>query len=168
MAGEDLILTGFTIRKVGEADYHAVCLLEQGSAGSRYQAAVFVRQAMVIWPESFFVAVFEENPIGYLICAAGSPDPESGWILRVRVAEAMHRRGVGTAMMHKAHEFLMKTGVQKALLSCSPANCGALALYERLGYQVINHERGYFGHEEDRYILLKDLRDQDSERESCR
>ena len=150
-------MTGIIVRPISEDDFYTVSLFEKGDAGHLHQAAVFVRQSMILWPESFLVAEMGGNIVGYLICTMMVSDPGCGWVLRVRVSEAMRRKGIGTAMLERAHEIMQKAGVIQVLLSCSPGNEGAFALYERQGYWVIRHEIGYFGEGEDRLILRKDL-----------
>ena len=148
-------MTIITVRPVSEEDFSEVCSFEQGDDGCRYQAAVFVRQAMVLWPESFLVAELDGNLAGFLLFSTPSADPVSRWILRVRVSEGMRRQGVATAMLMRAHAIMEQAGVLQVLLSCSPANEGALALYSRMGYIRIRDEHGYFGPGEDRLILIK-------------
>lgn len=146
---------GIDIRPVSEQDFLSVCSLEQGVSGSWYQAAVFVRQAMTIWPRSFLVAETDGSPVAYLICLIYPEDPRVSWIIRIRVISEMRRQGIGTAMLTRAHEILQGMGADLVCLSCSPENEGALSLYTRIGYIVIRHETGYFGPGEDRLILSK-------------
>ena len=150
-------MTGFVIRPVSARDYDGICLLEQGPSGCRYQAAVFVRQAMTLWPRSFLIAEADGTLAGYLVGVISSEDPSGAWIIRVRVAAEMQRQGIGTAMMERAHMVLQEMGALRVLLSCSPVNEGALSLYAKAGYLVIQREAAYFGPGEDRLILSKSL-----------
>ncbi|WP_319579546.1 GNAT family N-acetyltransferase [uncultured Methanospirillum sp.] len=143
------------VRAIDEADYPHVCLLEQGQSGSQYQAAVFVRQAMTLWPGLFLVAEVEDQSAGYLVGSISGDDLETGWILRVRVVEAMQRMGVATRMLIRIEESMKGYGINRILLSCSPVNEGALALYHKQRYTIRSREPAYFGPGEDRFILEK-------------
>jgi ribosomal protein S18 acetylase RimI-like enzyme len=110
---------------------------------------------MALWPRFFLVAELDGILAGFLICSPTSADPTCGWVLRVRVSEGMRRKGIATAMMLRAHELMKQAGIIHLMLSCSPANEGALALYSRLGYIRTRFEAGYFGEGEDRLILIK-------------
>nr|WP_319538997.1 GNAT family N-acetyltransferase [uncultured Methanospirillum sp.] len=143
------------VRAIDEADYPHVCLLEQGQSGSQYQAAVFVRQAMTLWPGLFLVAEVEDQSAGYLVGSISGEAPETSWILRVRVTEAMQRMGVATRMLSRIEESMKEYGINRILLSCSPVNEGALALYRKQGYTIRSREPAYFGPGEDRFILEK-------------
>ncbi len=145
------------VRVIDEADYPHIRILEQGQSGSQYQAAVFVRQAMTLWPGLFLVAEIEDQSAGYLVGSISGDDPKTGWILRVRVVEAMQRMGVATRMLSRIEELMKGYGINRILLSCSPVNTGALALYNRHGYSIQSRETAYFGPGEDRFILEKKI-----------
>jgi ribosomal protein S18 acetylase RimI-like enzyme len=147
------------IRGVSEQDYSALCLLEQGSSesSSSYQAAVFIRQAMVLWPRTFLIAEKNGEFSGYYIGSLVPDAPLTGWVLRLKVCEGMRRQGLATRLLIQGEEVMHRDGAEQMFLSCSPVNHGALALYERLSYRVIRHEASYFGQGEDRYILSKEL-----------
>ncbi|WP_181391833.1 GNAT family N-acetyltransferase [Methanospirillum lacunae] len=145
------------VRAINEADYSCVCLLEQGSSGAHYQAAVFVRQAMTLWPRLFLVSEVDDQIAGYLVGSIPCDYPSSGWILRVRVDAAFQRMGVATMLMCKIEDLMKDYRINQILLSCSPVNHGALALYYRQGYSDLNRETAYFGPGEDRLILRKTI-----------
>jgi [ribosomal protein S18]-alanine N-acetyltransferase len=145
------------VREITEADYSHVCLLEQGQSGSHYQAAVFVRQAMTLWARLFLVANVDDQIAGYLVGSISGDDSPSGWILRLRVDAAFQRMGVATMLMEKIEDSMKEYRISQILLSCSPVNHGALALYHRIGYSDKCIETAYFGPGEDRLILGKNL-----------
>lgn len=142
-----------TVRPASESDYQVLCIMEQGQDGCGHQAAVFVRQVMTLWPRTVLVARCDEKIAGFLVGAVSSDDPGTGWVLRVRVEEEMRRKGVATAMIDQVTGLMHALGLTRILLSCSPENQGALALYEKCGFLILHHEAGYFGPGEDRYIL---------------
>jgi ribosomal-protein-alanine N-acetyltransferase len=145
------------IRTIAEDDYEVVCQLEQGAAGCLRQAAVFVRQQMVLTPRLFLVAEVSGCLAGYLVAMLTPDDPSRAWILRLRVREEVQRQGVGTALLDYVHTSLEGMGATQVWLSCSPANEGALILYTRAGYLISGCSMGYFGPGEDRYILSRIL-----------
>jgi ribosomal protein S18 acetylase RimI-like enzyme len=69
------------------------------------------------------------------VVAAGY-DGVRGWIYHLAVAPAQRRRGVGRALMAAAEGRLAALGCPKVNLQVMPANGGAVAFYERLGYRV--------------------------------
>jgi ribosomal protein S18 acetylase RimI-like enzyme len=55
------------------------------------------------------------------------------------VAAGARRRGLGRALMERAHAWARERGLTEVELSVYAFNAGALALYERLGYTVTLH-----------------------------
>jgi ribosomal protein S18 acetylase RimI-like enzyme len=145
------------VREISESEFSQVCLLEQGPSGFHYQAAVFIRQAMTLWPGLFLVAEIEDQFAGYIVGSISCDIISSGWILRLKVAGSMQRKGVATQLMSRLEQCMKERGESQMFLSCSPLNEGALSLYHRAGYVVKGCQTGYFGPNEDRLILEKKI-----------
>jgi ribosomal protein S18 acetylase RimI-like enzyme len=55
------------------------------------------------------------------------------------VAEDSRRRGLGRALMARAHAWAEERGLTDVELSVYAFNGAAIALYEQLGYVVVSH-----------------------------
>ncbi len=62
---------------------------------------------------------------------------EDAWIGGVGVVAGARRSGVGAALMRALHEQARERGVRRVWLEVIVENTGALALYEKLGYQLV-------------------------------
>lgn len=62
---------------------------------------------------------------------------EDAWIGGVGVVAGSRRSGVGEALMHALHEQARERGVRRVWLEVIVENTGALALYEKLGYERV-------------------------------
>ncbi len=62
---------------------------------------------------------------------------EDAWIGGVGVVSAARRSGVGEALMRALHEQARERGVRRVWLEVIVENTGALALYEKLGYEHV-------------------------------
>jgi GNAT superfamily N-acetyltransferase len=60
---------------------------------------------------------------------------EDAWVGGVGVVSAARRSGVGRALMSALHEEARERGVKRVWLEVIVENTGALALYEKLGYE---------------------------------
>jgi ribosomal-protein-alanine N-acetyltransferase len=138
-------------------DFSAVCDLEQGEKGSPYSAAVFVRQASVLFCRTFLVAVCKGTVVGYTIGAAAQAAPGDGWVLRLRVADRYHRRSIGKALLTSLLTAFAFLQVRRVLLTVAPENHPARALYHSVGFEETGFLPGYFGKGEDRLVLSADL-----------
>jgi RimJ/RimL family protein N-acetyltransferase len=87
----------------------------------------------------------EAGVVGRLSIAR-DPHPASRHVADVglMVAESFRRRGAGRALMEAAEEWAGSIGVRKIELHVFPHNGGALALYERLGYEREGLRRAHY------------------------
>ncbi len=143
------------IRLYQDADYQALCALEQENSPGECKPAVFVRQAGVLFPTTFFVAETEGAIVGYTIGARVQHDPACAWIIRLVVGEGERRRGIGRELVTTAIDALCSMGVREVLLSVSPDNFAARSLYRTFGFTEIGFHGDYFGRGADRIIMSR-------------
>jgi GNAT superfamily N-acetyltransferase len=62
---------------------------------------------------------------------------EDAWIGGVGVVPAARRSGIGEALMRALHEQARERGVRRVWLEVIVENTGAFALYEKLGYELV-------------------------------
>jgi GNAT superfamily N-acetyltransferase len=62
---------------------------------------------------------------------------EDAWIGGVGVISAARRSGVGEALMRALHDQARERGVRRVWLEVIVENVGAFALYEKLGYELV-------------------------------
>ena len=74
------------------------------------------------------------EPVGLVNLAVRGAD---AWIGGVGVVPSTRRRGLGEALMQAAHEQARSLGVERVWLEVIDVNTGALALYEKLGYEHV-------------------------------
>lgn len=142
----------WAVRPFRDADFPEVRALERVRDAEGYASAVTVRQAAALWPATFLVADEDGRVAGFAIGAASS-DPETGWILRLKVREDRRRRGCATALLSTVLERLRAQGVRTVRLTVAPANGPARALYAGLGFRKERLLLSYFGPGEDRLVL---------------
>ena len=77
---------------------------------------------------------------------ARDPHPASRHVadLGLMVARPFRRRGAGRALMEAAEAWARSVGVVKIELHVFPYNVGAIALYERLGYEREGLRRSHY------------------------
>jgi [ribosomal protein S18]-alanine N-acetyltransferase len=144
---------GALIRPFRQEDFPGTCVLELGEKGARYPAFVFIRQASLLYPGTFLVALENGEPAGYCIGAVPQNSPSEAWILRLRVSLPYRRRHIGSDLLHTLLAELSRRGVSLVQLSVAPENFSAQALYRKFGFEVAAFHEGYFGDDEDRIIM---------------
>jgi ribosomal-protein-alanine N-acetyltransferase len=150
--GMDLMIRGYR-----EPDFRSVSALERENSPGGCKPEVFIRQAGVLFPDTFLVAEYGGRIVGYTIGALVQHRPATGWIVRLAVAERHRRRGFGKNLVAAVTESLREQGAGEVYLSVSPSNHAARVLYEKRGFREVDFCPAYFGEGADRYILRSDL-----------
>lgn len=145
------------IRGYREDDFRSVAALERENSAEDCKPEVFIRQAGVLFADTFLVAERTGRIVGYTIGALVQHQPATGWIVRLVVAERYRRRGLGESLVAAVTGSLRERGAVEVYLSVAPSNRVARALYERHGFRETDFCPGYFGEGGDRHILRRDL-----------
>jgi len=148
----DLIIRGYR-----EDDFPSVCALERENSPGDCKPEVFIRQAGVLFADTFLVAECDGQVVGYTIGALVQHRPATGWVIRLAVAERYRRRGFGESLVAAVIGSLRERGAAEIYLSVAPSNHAARALYERHGFRETDFCPAYFGDGGDRHILRRDL-----------
>jgi len=97
---------------------------------------------------AYFIGAFdkskEEQPIGLVIA---NYDGRRGWINRIAVLPEYRRRGVASALIDKAEEFLKKKGAKVIAALIDKSNNSSRKLFEKHGYNMIE-EISYYAKRE--------------------
>jgi tRNA threonylcarbamoyladenosine biosynthesis protein TsaB len=87
--------------------------------------------------------------------------PDVAHLLVIAVAKDQHRQGLGSILLRWCESRTRERDIGGILLEARPSNTGALAFYERHGYQRIGVRRGYYpnglGRREDAVVMQKNL-----------
>ncbi|BBL69071.1 GNAT family N-acetyltransferase [Methanoculleus chikugoensis] len=146
-----------TIRGYLDEDFPAVCALERENSPKGCKSEVFIRQAGVLFSDTFLVAECGGEVAGYTIGALVQHRQTTGWIVRLVVAERYRRRGFGESLVAAVVADLRERGAYEVYLSVAPENQAARALYARHGFLETDFFPAYFGEGGDRCILRRDL-----------
>jgi GNAT superfamily N-acetyltransferase len=68
----------------------------------------------------------------------GAPADEYAYVSCMCVADAYRRRGIADALMNAAEEITLRWGYDVACLHVYQRNAGAIALYRRRGYEIVD------------------------------
>jgi [ribosomal protein S18]-alanine N-acetyltransferase len=84
----------------------------------------------------------------------GEPRPTEGigWIATIGVHPHFQRRGIGQALLAAAEAALPQNVIK---LTVRRSNAGAIALYQKFGYQRVNVWQGYYAGGEDGLVMEK-------------
>ncbi len=75
-----------------------------------------------------------------------------GYVVTLDVAETFRRGGLGARLLQAAEE---RAGVEVMALHVSTGNLGAIRFYERLGYELLGMQKGFYGAGGDAFVYRK-------------
>jgi ribosomal protein S18 acetylase RimI-like enzyme len=98
-------------------------------------------------------AVLDGKMVGFI---AGDPRPrdELGWVATIAVDPRYQRRGIGRALLHECER---RFGVPRSRLTVRLSNQGAITMYEKERYYMIDIWKGYYNDGEDALVMEKTL-----------
>jgi ribosomal-protein-alanine acetyltransferase len=91
-------------------------------------------------------------------CAATMVLGDVADLLRIGVATAAQRRGVGRLLLDDAAAHARAAGADRLLLEVAAGNAAALALYLDAGFAVVDTRRRYYRDGSDAHVLRLPLR----------
>ena len=150
----------FMIRRVGAEDLAALKDLDEIVFGHLAYPYFVLRQIFDSHQGELLVVEESGMLLGYSI-AVSTTTPQLGWFLALGVDPAYRCRGLGWRLAHASIALLRDGGVRRIQLSVDGKNVAAVALYRKLGFQVIGDADDYLGPGEPRRLLELTLDNQD-------
>jgi ribosomal protein S18 acetylase RimI-like enzyme len=96
-----------------------------------------------------FIAYLDGKPVGFVEAGVDTRSNEQegakrGWILSTGVLKQNRNKGIGTAMVRHAMEFLKSQGMIDVELGVDAANpTNAIELYEKMGFKIVRRNMAY-------------------------
>lgn len=118
-----------------------------------------------LWRNIFLVALVGDKIVGYNMCRMEygighirRGIVKQGHVVSIAVLPEFRRRGIGTALMVKAMDFMRgKYGAAEVYLEVRVSNEPAIKLYEKLGFKKVKVLRRYYMDGEDAYLMAREL-----------
>jgi len=142
----------YTLRKVCQEDFLSLLAVEQEAFLGDGYSAYFIKMIPYLFPDTCFVAVVDQQVVGYSLGAPDGHDQDAGWILTVAVNPKFQGLGIGQALTFTLMDAMTARGMTTLFLTVEPSN-PAKALYEKYGFRDIRFEQGCYGEGKDRYYM---------------
>ena len=151
-------MTSWSLEPLTPADLDEVLAIESASFATP-------------WSRGAFLFEMRQNPAARCWVARGAPPAPSvlGYLCLWEIPPEIHitnvavhpdwrRQGIARGFLGAILEDARRRGITLVLLEVRPNNAEALALYERLGFQVVGRRKGYyFDTGEDALLMQADL-----------
>jgi [ribosomal protein S18]-alanine N-acetyltransferase len=142
------------LRPLETADLDEVEVIERESYPTPWSRSMF--EAELRKPSSLALGAFTEGDllVGY---AFVSRYVDAWHVMNVAVANVFRRRGIAVALLERLFEVTAIDPRRGYTLEVRVSNTGAIALYERLGFEARGVRRGYYtDNREDALIMWRE------------
>jgi len=82
---------------------------------------------------------------------------KKGHVVSIAVLPEHQHQGIGSALMQKAMENMIRYRAKKCFLEVRVSNEPAIQMYKKLGFKIKRKIRGYYMDGEDAYVMEKEL-----------
>ena len=142
------------LRRLESRDLETVEEIERESYPTPWSRSMF--DAELRKPSSLAIGAFTERDllVGY---AFVSRYVDAWHVMNVAVTDAYRRRGIASALLERLFEVTATDPRRGYTLEVRVSNTGAIALYERLGFEARGVRRGYYtDNREDALIMWRE------------
>ena len=141
------------IRRLQLRDLTSIEKIERTAYPTPWSRSMFAGE--LAKPASVCLGAFEDDVlVGYLIT---SRYVDAWHVMNVAVTSDRQRRGIASALLGRLFELTADDDRRGYTLEVRVSNSGAIALYERLGFEQRGVRRGYYtDNREDALIMWKD------------
>ena len=142
------------LRRLEAGDLEEVEAIERESYPTPWSRSMF--DAELRKPSSLALGAFTEDDalVGY---AFVSRYVDAWHVMNVAVAHAYRRRGIAVALLERLFDVTASDPRRGYTLEVRVSNTGAIALYERLGFEARGVRRGYYtDNREDALIMWRE------------
>jgi len=141
------------LRQLTLGDLDDIDEIEQRAYATPWSRTMFASE--IAKPSSICLGAFEgERLVGYVI---NSRYVDAWHVMNVAVDSRYRRRGIASQLLDRLFELTEHDGRRGYTLEVRVSNDGAIALYERLGFERRGIRRGYYtDNREDALIMWRD------------
>jgi ribosomal-protein-alanine N-acetyltransferase len=141
----------YEIRMCDREDIPAVIDVNVKTLPEHY-SDYFYYEILAEFPETFLVADLGGELVGYIMCRIEYGFSHmrrlglarKGHIVSVAVTKEHREKGIGTRLVTKAHEEMVKKAATESYLEVRVSNSEAIRLYEQLGYKSTGRLEAYY------------------------
>lgn len=143
-----------TIRKAKRNDLDNLAALEEKCFPGDAYPRSFLTQAHELFEETLLVSEESDGKItGYIMAGPKAASPDKWWILVIATLPEMRGKGIGSQLIRSALDAIHASGGKTVSLSVAEKNRGAISLYHKFDFSVVEPIQNYFGPKQDRLIM---------------
>jgi ribosomal-protein-alanine N-acetyltransferase len=141
----------YQIRQCDKGDVPRVIDINAETLPEHY-SDYFYYEILTEFPDTFLVAELDGGIVGYVMCRIEYGFSHvrrlglarKGHIVSIAVREQHRGKGVGSLLMRTCQEAMLKKTATESYLEVRVSNTEAIALYQKLGYNVSGRLEAYY------------------------
>ncbi len=126
------------VRTVADGEWRRVLAIDAAAFGETWKAELpALLEALTSSSSTAILGLDDPDTAtlaGYAIVARSA---ETGYLQRIAVDPAFHRRGMGRTLTRASHAWCKQRGARSVILNTKPDNEAALSMYRSEGYAVL-------------------------------
>ena len=155
----------FTVKQFDESHINEVIHINLTCLPEHY-TKYFILKINQRFPKAFFVALVDNNVVGYIMCRIETglssikkfSIARKGHIISIAVISNYRRMGIGEALVSKILEVSLPAyKAEECFLEVRPSNEEALYLYRKFGFEQMKIINRYYRDGESAYIMALNL-----------
>jgi ribosomal-protein-alanine N-acetyltransferase len=157
-------VNGYSIRRCSQDDLRSVIDINEKTLPEHY-SEYFFESLLREMPESFIVAEYENDVVGYIMCKLefGFSNfrklgfVKKGHVVSISLLEQHRGKNIGKALMIEGINGVTSRKGDEIYLEVRTSNLPAISLYEKLGFQTKSVLKSYYRDGEDANLMALDL-----------
>ena len=157
-------VNGYSIRRCSQDDLRSVIDINEKTLPEHY-SEYFFESLLREMPESFIVAEYENDVVGYIMCKLefGFSNfrklgfVKKGHVVSISILEQHRGKNIGKALMIEGINGVTSRKGDEIYLEVRTSNLPAISMYEKLGFQTKSVLKSYYRDGEDANLMALDL-----------
>jgi ribosomal-protein-alanine N-acetyltransferase len=157
-------INGYSIRRCSQDDLRSVIDINEKTLPEHY-SEYFFESLLREMPESFIVAEYENDVVGYIMCKLefGFSNfrklgfVKKGHVVSISLLEQHRGKNIGKALMIEGINGVASRKGDEIYLEVRTSNLPAISMYEKLGFQTKSLLKSYYRDGEDANLMALDL-----------
>lgn len=159
-----LLQNDYSLRVFAPPDIESVVNINRVCLPENY-APYFFLDTFNSSPQTFIVAEFQGNIVGYIMCRIehGFSDvrklhfAKKGHVISVAVMPEFRRRSIGRGLVESALSALSGLSADECFLEVRITNDAAIELYRKLGFDITRTISRYYYDGSDAYVMTRQI-----------
>jgi [ribosomal protein S18]-alanine N-acetyltransferase len=154
----------YNFRPFKPADLEDVIQINRNCLPENY-TPLFFMNLYKRYPDTFFVAEFNKELIGYIMCRieTGAPSfktlgiTRKGHVISIAILPKHQQKGIGYSLMLEATQAMWNYNAKECYLEVRASNLPAVGLYKKLGFETVRTLRNYYADGENAFLMSRKL-----------